>query len=962
MKPSTSSSTRTSFPTAGMGSHGDAAVSPTVISFWRSKLEKIRLLVGGVSFGLMCGSGWFWGIETWMRPEFACRWPDGVWLALAWAGGLGLAMAVTCGLGKTRRWRWFFAVCAGVVLMLGGMRWMGGRSAVNRLFAHEDVRSVSLSASAPPAGSKFVEWMREHGVKLPAWFDRFGRSESTEPPPLDHLIECSRWPTRRGFVERMMVQSEPSRFLAEYWHRYFPAVVGPDVDLRQRRELMEILDRMRTNPALPETSVEIPRQTATLWMGLVFLTDPPEFAGWRETIRDASFDCTDSAFESSGDTRMRVMDTLLAFDPPEKWGALAAPLASQPLTLRYAVRERVRGMISHLDAIAKEVEASEHAGDWDAAFALWLDTGRLLTAYPDAPDAEAVIAWRRTAMFRWLNTEGLGGMGGSVGRSILANLPPEAVVAMSPEEEEVLANVAFESADRAVAPSANDSGDPTAAVEAHRSVEHVRALYPFLSKSHQAELVRRAAPALVNLPLFRRQIRAQFVLCDRCSNFLAQVWPMLPPENRKDFGPNLHTVWENLLVRPYAHLLCLDAWSGSSRLSAEEWLLSALLVAEPSRFPRFKVVKNFVPRDSINLTEPLPVPRPEDAAVHALVRRLDAAMAAMRSGGNNRQNELWLALRGFDPDRPLPEWMSQPMFQMLDSLWYAGKDGSDNFSAETLVAMKMCMAGLSRPDRKMREQFAHLVQEGRGPSDRLMLHSDLPDPWADVLASPELAGAAVIKHLDDRSRLQSLLSSVVSGPPPAPVVGAMWNALREETRRSEKSRNLIAFGCLFRLAPLIERREGLAMRQDFLRFFASCPIPLGNWPPERMQRISLGRHSYRGGEGIPWEEDRLSAVLSWASDIKRETYPFPPYGVPETYTGVFSYLAQAYVSYADEGIPGFFWNPYQIDRSTSLAEWKRQPLRLPLDMTPWQRARSLHRKHPGLPWPDRAWYRPGENW
>ena len=71
--------------------------------------------------------------------------------------------------------------------------------------------------------------------------------------------------------------------------RLFAAVTGSDVDYRMRHrlaaDLKAVLDRKR--------AAEESRAMAAMWLGLVFLSDPEEFAKWRAPARDAMLACED---------------------------------------------------------------------------------------------------------------------------------------------------------------------------------------------------------------------------------------------------------------------------------------------------------------------------------------------------------------------------------------------------------------------------------------------------------------------------------------------------------------------------------------------------------------------------------------------------------------------------------------------------------------------------------------------
>jgi hypothetical protein len=192
-------------------------------------------------------------------------------------------------------------------------------------------------------------------------------------------------------------------------------------------------------------------------------------------------------------------------------------------------------------------------------------------------------------------------------------------------------------------------------------------------------------------------------------------------------------------------------------------------------------------------------------------------------------------------------------------------------------------------------------------------------------------------------------------------VAAIWRELLKLAETSESDHKPRIHGALFHLAPLVSANERLAMRRDFLEYFRKTPLPIDKWPDKVMNDIRQSWYFHPKGEGIPWEDDSLSAALSWSSDVGRQIDLTPENGVAEKFTGVFSYLAQAMVSYTDEGIPGIWLNHNPVNEPLPKFVWKRQPLHLPFEPTPWQQARDLHLRRPDLRFPDPAWARPGRS-
>jgi hypothetical protein len=232
---------------------------------------------------------------------------------------------------------------------------------------------------------------------------------------------------------------------------------------------------------------------------------------------------------------------------------------------------------------------------------------------------------------------------------------------------------------------------------------------------------------------------------------------------------------------------------------------------------------------------------------------------------------------------------------------------------------------------------------------------DFPDPWIKTLASPELARAAAARRSSWRKadELRDLLDSCEENPPPPKVIDAMWAAFSEKARNGDPRDRAPAFAALFRLAPQVGSERRLAMRRKFLSFFRYGMTRQCHWPPSAMQAPGMVR-SLWPGEGIPWEDDALSACLSWSSDAKWECSPFAGCEAAATAKGAFSYVSQAYVGAWSAGLAGF--EPV-CSFLPIRSRWVRNPLRLPLPPSPWQRARALHLRRPDLSWPKRAIYR-----
>lgn len=899
------------------------------------------------------------GREPWMRPQSFWRTAEWVWPLMAGVGALGFtAFMISLDSGRHRLRQLMIALVVSFSLA-GAMRWVGGELALSHL-----LNSPELSGSryhtftgSMSISQRLVLWMQDKHRSIPSWMKDYATEhlETTDPPQLHRLVSSSRWPVRRGFLKRMMRDEKLAGHLVEKWNELFPAVTGADVDLHHRRELMTILDGFRNDTSLTTAS----RHAAILWMGLVLLSDPAEFAMWREPVRDAMLGTPEPFQAKHHDCWMRVVDTLLAHDPPASWPAATEGLTSNPTTLRRAVRERVRGIMSHFDAIEREFDASSRAADWDAAFALWQDTGRWLAAYPGTHEEARVKQWRSATMFQWLNTDGLGTQWKEFfsNSEILLNLTSEDVVDLTPQQEAVLHAKACHTADQAAALS-EKAATESEREEAHAAMERVRVLHPFLSEVHQTEVVHKIIPALVRPEIYSFLLRGNSKLgdygsCDRCSTWMKKSWRQLSSEDLNTLAKNMRPILSPR--RGNAWLLCIEAWSDRPELGDEEWLLRAIAEA-----PFWKSTNPDTPRDLIEIAPRtrLPVPPVKGEVVCKVIAIIKAAM--WDAGGQILPAaDVSSNLASMVPEYQLSSATRRALHTLVSRIKaeFRLRDFKD---IESAMRMDLYLSGLTAADESLLSEIARRARDDGRFHDQLRPWH--PDPWRDVLKSPSEARQCLLGLISmEDSRLRGLLSSAVKNPPPDDVVLAMWQVLRKLATTADSVDKPRVHASLFRLAPLAPVAERLAMRSDFLKYFRATPLPSNKWPDQTMDDVWLWRRYYPIGEAIPWEEDSLSAALSWSSDIYEQTDLTPENGVAEQSRGVFSYLAQAKVSYSYEVFSGTWMNQDPINEPVSKSVWKRSPLKTPLEPTPWQQARDLHLKRPDLKFPDHAWPRPGRS-
>jgi hypothetical protein len=921
---------------------------------FRSKLRWLwRALWLVVLLPMFGACAWLWAMESWLRPAMLCRVPDWLWLAGCGAAGCGL-LRWEAG-PRLQRWRAAVVVAIFQATGLAGLDWGAQRLAVNVLwFDHY----VAAGDEPPDALQRAIkQFFNERDAPTTKWASWYLQVKPDDMPASWHLLACGRWSVRLGFFRKLLATPGSVPHLSESWALLFPAVVGVDVDFRHRRKLLKLLDELRQSGELAPES----RDTAILWQGLVFLSDPTEFAAWRVPVRDAMLAVEEPLLVRYGDVWMRTLDALLAYDPPELWPELTKPLAANPVTLRRAVRERVRGVLAHHEAFIRAAEVAEAEGKWESPFAAWQDCGRWLAAWPDTPWQAPVAEWRRTTLARWLLTEGLGGFGEQhfeYGK-LLDRLPADAVIELAADDRAALAAKTFELAERAGRDSLT-AADDDARKAVHQALMRVATYDPFLTAEQQTEARRLAAPALVRLAVFTTRWNAAdpdrmtCSVCQACRKLLLKTWPLLTADQRATLAAEYRQAWEEVGRESLdIDLLCLDAWCERPALDEVEWLMSA---ASWGGWKVWRVVDE-TPR-MIEWRAPFPVRRPAESTVKTVAQALERAVAGYRNAKGHRGDALAAfqeGLRSCHGGKPFPKGMEKG----LDYFLNRASRPVQPFSGERWLAKRLAGMGLREPDAETRRALIDEVVAGEYGSLLLLPRDGFPDPWATVLQSPEIAAAEVVRDWEeDSDPLRSLLTAAVRTPPPAAVTAAMRETLLEKTRHGTRKEQVAAYGALFRLAPLVSADERLAMRREFLGFFKWQIVPMRSWPTWAMEPIETKR-SVRGGEAIPWEDDALSAALSWSSEMRREVYRYPGPGVAERSAGVFSYLAQAFVSYEEAGIAPMFLDDYGIDKPIPERCWVRRPLTLPVEPTPWQRARALHLRRPDLFWPDCAWYRPG---
>ncbi len=316
-----------------------------------ANVPALRYTLATLAAAFAFAAMWLSAIEVWQRPLWTIN-LDENWMRFAAISASLIAMIAWPG-NQRRRWWLRAGIWATACTSMGFFLHFAAREAAARaLFKHPVVEEASWSwiTTSPPSPpgfwSEIFAELRDK-IQLPA-IDRYRPDDEYLP----HLIETSRWPVRRAWIEKMMHDEGAAFLVTNGWNHYFPAVVGQDVTMRNRRELIELLNDIHLDPSLPDTS----RDAAVLWMSLIVLTDPVEFADWRVPVRDAIFKQNHPPWAGRMDVGMRIIDALLAFDTHDEAARLTQSFINDAYLTRRALRERVRGFDSHATAIIEAIE------------------------------------------------------------------------------------------------------------------------------------------------------------------------------------------------------------------------------------------------------------------------------------------------------------------------------------------------------------------------------------------------------------------------------------------------------------------------------------------------------------------------------------------------------------------------------------------------------------------------------
>lgn len=925
-------------------------------------LRVARHAPGGIVLASGIFFAWFWAVEVWLRQEWMFKVNENHLLA---AGLLGLlAGFYLVGLSRgVRRTRNILRSLVGCALTFAVIFGFAHSSSVGALWEQTKVGKDNLPDPGPWYGGLQDRWDKYVAKKFygnsvrPTW-----RRYNYWDEEFDHLVETSRWRVKKAFILRIAKDEEKALLAISSWHWLLPAVIGQDVTLARRQELLREFGELSKRDGLLALCLD----AMLLWMGLIILTDHEAFAEHRVGIRDAMLARESPAFAMTGDVWMRVLNSLLAFDPPETTAKLVAGYVRNPDMLRRAVRESLRGIEQHAEAVLAEITRLDQLDRPSEAAALWLDLPHLRNQPKAPPMPPVVLTGLQQMMTHWLLED-------SPRVRERFSLPKEAsqihqvsgedLKIALPEEAQVLLAEHAEALIRKLGTSPNwiPTEEQTLPVE----VEHLLMLGQFLDDGRWKSIANALAPHLDEqlLRLVNHEISDKLRTngFDETAAAFLQIWNDMDEPIRAQTREIIRQIcgMDPSLREFKEHM------SGSLRT---EFFFRAW--------------------DSCP-TQPL----------GELERFLAQAMSHYRGGWLDRR---WWGRFGTNNGfRPCSSDTLERLMSLLVQAWNRELpmmlqigQGTEGF-----IYWRYILGRLARWEFTFREMDAvqdikkhiqfHLVRK------RVLGTEFLPEGWQEIVAStteawqvdwpyleeafwgPQLATPALAKTMlarfnDENTYPLTPLVEFLAQHPPAPEVRqTIWEHFDQWLSSGERWQRVTAARVMLKLMGWLEPEQRAVFRLRLDNFFVDIRPSLQEWGHTMMLTMNP-EHDYPReyaisgrqcrSEWIPWEEDALSVRLSWSSQIHHELNLLPHDWKIYPDDGLFMYLnSHINACWASYWI-GPPCKPAAPGQQVPARARRGAPPELPFARTPWQRARELHLKRPDLEFPDRVLFRPRHQW
>lgn len=925
--------------------------------------SSITIMLAASTFALAATG--MWALEPWLRP-LICLHLDERWLLTAATIGWAAA-AIACPGNRRKSW-WWRAGATGVLCVAGlmaasiparevAMRMLKRSLPVHSAFKEDSPRWYDHDAWTKHFNEHWFYFKKD----LPEWkqigensigADSRSTQYRTEFTPFDHLLETSRWPFRKFFIMEVMRHESAVELATRDWHRLFPAIVGQDVTLTRRNELIGLLHELSNDASAAPAS----RDAATFWMGLIVLTDAPEFERWRVPALDAMLASGNPPISLTGDVWMRVIDALLAFDADP--GASVERFAKHRTLLRRAVRERVRGMEAHIPAIMNVIDTLDGTDRPYDALALWVDLKQMLDRNPDAPNHEITHTWMRESMLDWLMDET------EVFKwRFLTKYRVWAI-----EIEDLLVEFAEAESEALTARALELIASTNSSVRNEQKKYGAHYILP---------------PAVVQAIFIRNFVddERRAILSQTIGTFIAQHLAESTDWEHYDWKSDSHAIRE--MVGELTGL-----WQ-----DLDEELRTVLVKQFRQSLTESNIKRIQTPGSNINgqrPTLPLHLLAFFDASLEqrTFTETEHLALLVCSNHGNHGAASIWALRSAIAPLRFSPDTVNAFIHTLADALdqddstvsfgrepdavrfpvtWFRTWLGrSRRFSLSTQDAIRMRLinrriVGIEHLPADWPNTF-HACPEAR----RMAGDHDDPEIWQPLMDSPA-AARKTLEALSDESTLIliGLFSHLMRHPPDPEVKSVIWNHYRELAETGSPAQRRTAWHVLLKTSTWMSPKDRAETRKKFAQFFLSERPSLSDWPHALM--LNMDSQSYpwlafvllaevHRGEWVDWEEDALSARLSWSSQIHHECALLAHRWNIESNDGLFTHLVNA--SDACSNFFGIHFNIRELHDPHPSHLWRHPPPQAPFPSTPWQRARELHLKRPDLRFPDRPAFRP----
>ncbi|MFU8893239.1 MAG: hypothetical protein ACNA8L_06385 [Luteolibacter sp.] len=931
-----------------------------------------RIVIWTTSITVMLAASTFalaatgmWVLEPWLRPLIFLH-LDERWLLTAATFGWAAA-AIACPGNRRKSW-WWRAVATGVLCMSGLIAAsIPAREVAMRMLK----RSLPVHSAFKDDAPKWREhdaWTKHFNERwfyfekdLPEWVQigensigAYSTSTQYRPEftPFDHLLETSRWPFRKFFIMEVMRHESAVELATRDWHRLFPAIVGQDVTLARRNELIGMLHE-RSNDA---SAAPASRDAASFWMGLIVLTDAPEFERWRLPALDAMLASGNPPMSLTGDVWMRVIDALLAFDADP--GASVERFANHRTLLRRAVRERVRGMEAHIPAIIDAIVTLDGTNRPYDALALWMDLKQMLDRNPDAPNHQITRTWMRERMFQWLmdDTEVFKWRFFTKYRVWAIDVEDLLVDFAETESEALTARVL----------------ELIASTNPNARTEH---------KKHGAHHV--LTSAIIQAIFIRNFVddERRAILSQMIGTFIAQHLAESTNWEHYDWKSDSHAIRE-MIGELTAFWQDLDE---ELRSGVVKQLRQSLTETNHKRIQ--------TPGRNINGQRPaLPLHLLAffDASLEQRIftETEHLALLACANQGNHGAASTW-ALRSaieplrfsadtvyafihtlataLDQDDSMVSFSREPDAVRFPVAWFRtwlGNPRRFSLTMEDAIRIRLMnrrIVGIEHLPADWPSTF-HACPEAR----RMAGNHDAPEIWQPLMDSPA-AARKTLEVLSDESALIliGLFSHLMRHPPDSEVKSVIWNHYREMAETGSPAQRRTAWHVLLKTSTWMSPKDRAETRKRFAEFFLRERPSLSDWSHALM--LNMDSQSYpwsafvlmdetHRGEWVDWEEDALSARLSWSSQIHHECALLEHRWNIESNDGLFTHLVNASDACANSF--GIHFDIRELHDPHPSRFWRNPPPQIPFPPTPWQRARELRFKHPNLHFPDRPAFRP----